>query len=406
MPWDSAVVYILSAWQWAAAVFVLALWLGLWIVHCLALCAARWRLHKATAPPPDQPLPGVSIVKPLLGVDPNLRTNLDTFFTMEYPHYELLFCVEEENDPAAAIALELMQRHPEVPAHLLVSGGAILGVNPKINNMRPALERAKHDLLLISDARIRMRPDTLVDMVSHMQQRDKVGLVHQMPFTCDRPGFAATFEKVYFGTVQARMYLAADFLHINCHVGMSSLVRREALDEIGGIQAFSDYLAEDFFLAKALTDHGWQLRVAGQPAWQNAGACSLSSFLERLHRWAQLRVSMLPLMILLEPLSECLVLGIAAAWACNVLFAWEPIAVFLLHALAWFLSDWLLLCAAQQGPLPFSKFHFAIAWWLREALGPSLFAFALCKPNVRWRSRDYRLAWGGLAQEVKPKIKY
>lgn len=31
-------------------------------------------------------------------------------------------------------------------------------------------------------------------MISYMT--DKVGLVHQLPFTCDRDGFAATFEKV------------------------------------------------------------------------------------------------------------------------------------------------------------------------------------------------------------------
>lgn len=39
-----------------------------------------------------------------------------------------------------------------------------------------------------------MKEDTLLDMVQHMTE--KVGLVHQMPFTCDRDGFAATFEKV------------------------------------------------------------------------------------------------------------------------------------------------------------------------------------------------------------------
>lgn len=280
-----------------------------------------------------------------------------------------------------------------------------MGVNPKINNMQPALLSARHELLLVSDAGIRMRPDALLDMVAHMS-RDRVGLVHQMPFACDRPGFAATFEKVYFGTVQARIYLAADFLRINCHVGMSSLVKREALDEIGGLQAFGDYLAEDFFLAKALKERGWRLRVSSHPALQNPGDSSLASFLARLSRWAQLRVSMLPLTILFEPLSECLVLGVGAAWACRLFFGWEPGAVFLLHALAWFLSDWWLLSATQQGPLPFSRFHFAVAWWLREAVGPSLFALALWKPQVRWRSRVYRLAWGGLAQELKPKAKY
>lgn len=39
-----------------------------------------------------------------------------------------------------------------------------------------------------------VKEDTLLDMVEYMTS--KVGLVHQLPFTCDREGFAATFEKV------------------------------------------------------------------------------------------------------------------------------------------------------------------------------------------------------------------
>lgn len=39
-----------------------------------------------------------------------------------------------------------------------------------------------------------VKEDTLYDMVCHMD--DKTGLVHQMPFTCDRQGFPAILEKV------------------------------------------------------------------------------------------------------------------------------------------------------------------------------------------------------------------
>lgn len=39
-----------------------------------------------------------------------------------------------------------------------------------------------------------MKEDTLIDMVEHM--KEDVGLIHQMPFVCDREGFPATLEKV------------------------------------------------------------------------------------------------------------------------------------------------------------------------------------------------------------------
>ena len=48
------------------------------------------------------------------------------------------------------------------------------------------------------------------------------------------------------------MYILASLLGENCANGMSWLVRKDALETEGGLAAFSDYLAEDFFMGKAL----------------------------------------------------------------------------------------------------------------------------------------------------------
>lgn len=140
------------------------------------------KLHKKPCLlPRESPLPAVSILKPLMGGDPNLSQNLETFFTMQYPTYELLFCIEDKEDPAVAVVQQLMEKYPNFDAHLYLGGSAV-GVNPKINNMNAAYDYAKYELILISDSGIRMKEDTLFDMVQHL--KDGVGLVHQMPFTC------------------------------------------------------------------------------------------------------------------------------------------------------------------------------------------------------------------------------
>jgi ceramide glucosyltransferase len=99
---------------------------------------------------------------------------------------------------------------------------------------------------------LKVDKDTLYDMVSLMT--DKVGLVHQMPFVCDRPNFAGTLEKIYFGTQHSRMYLFINLIGINCVTGMSCLMRKHVIDNAGGLQAFGNYIAEDYFLAKAFID--------------------------------------------------------------------------------------------------------------------------------------------------------
>jgi ceramide glucosyltransferase len=94
--------------------------------------------------------------------------------------------------------------------------------------------------------------DTLYDMYSLM--KENVGLVHQMPFVCDRPGFAGTLEKIYFGTCHSRMYLFINLIGINCVTGMSCLMRKAVLDKAGGLQKFGNYIAEDYFIAKEFLD--------------------------------------------------------------------------------------------------------------------------------------------------------
>lgn len=56
-------------------------------VYCVFFpCFRKWKLHRKPAALNAEalPLPAVSILKPLTGVDPHLYENLETFFTMDY----------------------------------------------------------------------------------------------------------------------------------------------------------------------------------------------------------------------------------------------------------------------------------------------------------------------------------
>lgn len=348
------------------------------------------------------PLPGVSIIKPLVGVDTNLHLNLETFFQMDYPIYELLFCVQDPNDEAVLVVKNLLKTYPNVNAKLF-TGGERVGVNPKINNMQPAYENVKYELLLISDSGISMKKDTLLDMVSHMH--DDVALVHQMPFVCDSDqGFQSIVEKVYFGTAHARAYLTADLLSINCPTGMSALMRKHLLDEVGGIKAFGQYLAEDFFFAKSFTNRGWKISLSSQPAWQNSASSNdtLSTLSCRIERWIKLRLAMVPQWTILEPFSECILLGFLGAMSISFLLALNPFAIFIFHVFIWLLCDYNLLYIIQNGPLTFSKTDFIIAWSIRECTALIIFLKAILNPKVTWRSRIFKLKWGGYAEEIFP----
>lgn len=64
--------------------------------------------------------------------------------------------------------------------------------------------------------------------------------------------YIPTTFQVYFGTQHSRVYLLANWFGENCANGMSWLLKKKALEEEGGLGAFAEYLAEDFFMGKAL----------------------------------------------------------------------------------------------------------------------------------------------------------
>ncbi|XP_052775844.1 ceramide glucosyltransferase-like [Mya arenaria] len=383
------------------AILIFSGWCFSVFLHFLSIIYGKWLLHRSHPDVVFEDLPGISILKPLVGIDPNLFENLESFFKMKYPNFELLFCIQDEMDASRMIVQSLIDKYPKVDAKMFL-GGRNVGINPKINNMAIGYEAAKHDLILISDSGIKMDEDTLVDMAVYMTPN--VGLVHQMPYTCTRKGLASTYEKVYFGTQHAKMYLSANVLGINCAVGMSCLMRKPILEEAGGLHEFGQYLAEDFFIAQAFLDRGWRTKVCSRVAQQNSGSYSIPHLHQRLCRWMKLRTAMVPgTSMFWEPISLCINLGLLNAWAVSFLFDISPLSYLLVHILIWFLLDYTMLTVLEKGSIPFSKVDYLVCWCLNEISYPLLMLQSHWDPIITWRGRNFKLKWGGLVEELYVK---
>ena len=64
--------------------------------------------------------PGVTIIRPLKGVDCNLNENLVSSFRQDYPNFEIIFSVASKNDPAVKVVKKLMKIYPKVDAKLII----------------------------------------------------------------------------------------------------------------------------------------------------------------------------------------------------------------------------------------------------------------------------------------------
>src|SRR5258706_14364765 len=86
------------------------------------LAAQRFRKQTFASPPLPDLLPPVTLLKPLHGMEPQLRRNLESFFRQDYPQYEIIVGVRHESDPALAVLREVQARYPRVPVRVVLSG--------------------------------------------------------------------------------------------------------------------------------------------------------------------------------------------------------------------------------------------------------------------------------------------
>ncbi|XP_018652124.1 putative ceramide glucosyltransferase [Schistosoma mansoni] len=344
--------------------------------------------------------PGVSVVKPLMGVDDCLHENLKSHFTLDYPRFELLFCVQNENDPVISLLQSLCEQYPHVNSRLFI-GGKDGVVNPMVHNMVPAYEAAKYNLVWVSTSRVKASAEVIWDFVCKAHD-PSVAIVHQLPFFADHSGFVAAIEKVTFGCYLARSYTALNQLGVTCFTGMSYIVKKSMLNEVGGLAYFGKYLAEDYFLSAALCQKGYRVVLSSYPVIQNVSNSTLINYIRRMVRWLRLRLNMLPLVSgVLEPLCESITLGLLFALTVHYLFDIQIIYLIMMHFTLWILLDYTLLRCIQNSKLPFSFAKFLLAWISRELLVYVVFITALSNPwRIKWGNYTYRIHFGGLTQRL------
>src|SRR5580692_8759355 len=91
------------------------------VAHIASIAIAIFRLRRNSLDDVSrQELPPVSLVRPLCGLDNFAAETLRSTFDLDYPHYEILFCVASANDPVVPLVEVLIAKHPSANARLLV----------------------------------------------------------------------------------------------------------------------------------------------------------------------------------------------------------------------------------------------------------------------------------------------
>jgi len=232
--------------------------------------------------------PPVSILKPLKGLDDNLFDNLDSFCRQDYPQYEVIFCLQNENDPACKVARMIKDKYPEKDITIHIERCST-GLNPKVNNLIPAYRISKYPYFLISDSNVTVNRHYLKEIIRNMED-PAVGLVSNLIRGIGGYSVGAVFENLHLNTfVMGSVSFLDRFLKIPCVVGKSMLMRKTDLKTIGGFAAVKDVLAEDYLIGKLIHESGKQVVLSRHMIDNVNEYWGIRKFLNRHTRWGKLR---------------------------------------------------------------------------------------------------------------------
>ena len=368
------------------------------IYYLIALFSA-WQFFRRTAPRSagKQPFtPPVSNLKPIRGLDPDAYENFATFCRQDYPDYELIFCVGDEDDPAVPILQKLARDFPERRIRILIGSGGT-GTNDKVVKLARLVREAQHDVVVISDSDVRVQPDYLRTVVAPLAD-PKVGAV-----TCfyvsiedktvtDSLQTVGMFSDFYPGILVARQLDGVKFA-----LGPTIVTTRARLAGFGGYEAIDNRPADDLLVGRLIAEQGYEVELLPYTILTVADYASMRDLLLKRLRWIVVMRHLRPwghLGLLLTQGLPWSLAAIAIHPSGGVALGYLGTYFVMRCAMTWTVGIWGL----KQGVL-WKKLGLIPVW---DAMAFGIWLTSFSRNSIRWRNSEYYIRDGQLVPVNPP----
>lgn len=342
----------------------------------------------ALAPPAALPVrpsgraePAVTILKPLHGDEPGLLENLMSFCDQAYSgDVQIVFGVSRADDPAVAVVEQLYALYPHRTLELVVDA-TVHGTNPKVSNLINMSKRIAHDIIVLADSDIRVRPDYLSRLVGRLERR---GGVVTAPYYGISTGsiWSKLAELNIDGHFLPGVLVGSRFSLSRPCLGSTIALHRNSLVAIGGFEAIADCLADDYEIGALMAARGETVSLLRSAVGHVCDEQSFAELWRHEVRWAMTIRLVDPVGYSGWIITHAFPLGLIA-WA----LGGEEIAICLAAgALA---CRAVLIYAIERGyglpPRPY---------WLiplRDLLSFAVFVAGFVARDLSWKGRRYTL---------------
>ena len=359
-------------WMENMILVVLALYLGRSLLsHILTWCNLRRKKHPAS---PETNLPPISIIKPVRGLDQEAEENFRSFIAADYPAaFELIFCVEDRDDPAVPLIERLIaEAGPSSKARLIFSERHDQSEMGKTLNLIAGVGESKHDFLVFSDSDTRNNPGFLADLVRPLLNSET-----GMSYACPVYKGARNWVAGMMALAIDETILALATAPASTAIGSAMAIRNKVLDAIGGLAPLRHRVGIDAALGRAVCAKGYRIALIRRPVTVIHRDSSFRSWWRQMHRWlVTIRRYVGPAYLFIP------FFGFPAFWGSLYLLL-SILQGKAIHGLA----VWSLVLAARFGSLTLVNLFFA----KDGRLWRYLWLEACLNPCVTWRGRKFRV---------------
>jgi ceramide glucosyltransferase len=347
------------------------------IYHLIALVAGLSRLakrdrHECLSYPP------VSILKPVRGRDPRFYEAIRSHALIDYPEFEILFGVNDPDDPACEDIARLAAEFPGRAIRLVSCPRKL--PNAKVAVLAELAREARHPVLVINDSDIVVARDYLRHVIPLLDS-PKAGLVTCL-YRARGESWPARWEALGIATDFAPSVLVARALGVaEFALGSTMAVRAADLRRIGGFESIGDYLADDYQLGRCITELGYHILLAPTVVETHLSGETWGDVWRHQLRWSRtIRVSRAAGYlgyVITNASVWAIVAAVAGAW--RVAVASLGIRI---------------LAGVAMGALVLQDRNVARYWFLmpfRDLWGFAVWVAGLAGSTVEWRGQKLRL---------------
>lgn len=223
---------------------------GLCFVTLFAIFYHRYIFPRLYLPSYDTSyLPRCTIILPCKGIPQDFENNIRSFIELDYKDYEVIFCVERDNDPAVPVINKLVNSDSRAS---LVIAGITKSCSQKNHNMIAAIEQADNpDVYVFADSDIKPSKSWLNELIRPLA-RDDITVVSGFRWLYSSTGKIGELTNAYQNAMLYVLFTFASFVNDVGLWGGSMAIKKREFEELGVKEFWKQAVVDDNSLSRLI----------------------------------------------------------------------------------------------------------------------------------------------------------